>query len=56
MRPSPDCSLRGRRCILPGIVILTEVMDLFALESVEISEHDILQGAMLAAAEGGLGG
>jgi exopolyphosphatase / guanosine-5'-triphosphate,3'-diphosphate pyrophosphatase len=34
--------------ILPGIVILTEVMNLFGLDAVEASEHDILRGAALA--------
>jgi exopolyphosphatase / guanosine-5'-triphosphate,3'-diphosphate pyrophosphatase len=34
--------------ILPGIVILAEVMNLFNLDSVEASEHDILRGAALA--------
>jgi len=38
--------------IVPGIVILAEVMDLFDLSSIEISERDILQGALLAAADG----
>jgi exopolyphosphatase/guanosine-5'-triphosphate,3'-diphosphate pyrophosphatase len=33
--------------ILPGIVILGEVMALFRLEQVEVSEHDILRGAAL---------
>jgi exopolyphosphatase/guanosine-5'-triphosphate,3'-diphosphate pyrophosphatase len=33
--------------ILPGIVILTEIMNLFALDAVEVSEHDILRGAAL---------
>lgn len=33
--------------ILPGIVILTEIMSLFALETIEVSEHDILRGAAL---------
>jgi exopolyphosphatase/guanosine-5'-triphosphate,3'-diphosphate pyrophosphatase len=33
--------------ILPGIVILTEVMRLFELDQVEVSEHDILRGAAL---------
>jgi exopolyphosphatase / guanosine-5'-triphosphate,3'-diphosphate pyrophosphatase len=33
--------------ILPGIVILTEIMRLFALDQVEVSEHDILRGAAL---------
>ena len=34
--------------IVPGIVILTEVMRLFGLDAVEVSEHDILRGAALA--------
>jgi exopolyphosphatase/guanosine-5'-triphosphate,3'-diphosphate pyrophosphatase len=33
--------------ILPGIVILKEVMDLFNLDAIEVSEHDILRGAAL---------
>jgi exopolyphosphatase/guanosine-5'-triphosphate,3'-diphosphate pyrophosphatase len=33
--------------ILPGIVILGEVMALFGLREVEVSEHDILRGAAL---------
>ena len=33
--------------IVAGVVILTEVMGLFGLEEVEISEHDILRGAAL---------
>jgi exopolyphosphatase/guanosine-5'-triphosphate,3'-diphosphate pyrophosphatase len=33
--------------ILPGIVILTEIMNLFGLDAVEVSEHDILRGAAL---------
>ncbi|MDE3129565.1 MAG: Ppx/GppA family phosphatase [Acidobacteriota bacterium] len=37
--------------ILPGIVILTEIMDLFALDAIEVSEHDILRGAALHYAE-----
>jgi exopolyphosphatase/guanosine-5'-triphosphate,3'-diphosphate pyrophosphatase len=40
--------------ILPGIVILAELMKLFALQSVEVSEHDILHGAMLAVFDGQL--
>jgi exopolyphosphatase/guanosine-5'-triphosphate,3'-diphosphate pyrophosphatase len=39
----PDRAL----AILPGIVILTVVMELFGLDSVEVSEHDILRGAAL---------
>lgn len=34
--------------ILPGIVILTEVMDLFDVDRIEVSEHDILRGAAMA--------
>jgi exopolyphosphatase/guanosine-5'-triphosphate,3'-diphosphate pyrophosphatase len=33
--------------ILPGIVILTEIMTLFELDAIEVSEHDILRGAAL---------
>lgn len=33
--------------ILPGIVILTEIMSLFGLDAIEVSEHDILRGAAL---------
>jgi exopolyphosphatase / guanosine-5'-triphosphate,3'-diphosphate pyrophosphatase len=33
--------------IIPGAVILKEVMDLFELEAIEVSEHDILRGAAL---------
>jgi exopolyphosphatase/guanosine-5'-triphosphate,3'-diphosphate pyrophosphatase len=33
--------------IVAGVVILLEVLDLFALEEVEVSEHDILRGAAL---------
>jgi exopolyphosphatase/guanosine-5'-triphosphate,3'-diphosphate pyrophosphatase len=33
--------------IIPGVVILTEVMELFGLSEVEVSEHDILRGAAL---------
>ncbi len=34
--------------IIPGVVILAEVMRLFGLDEVEVSEHDILRGAALA--------
>jgi exopolyphosphatase/guanosine-5'-triphosphate,3'-diphosphate pyrophosphatase len=34
--------------VLPGIVILQAVMDLFGLDSITVSEHDILRGAALA--------
>jgi exopolyphosphatase/guanosine-5'-triphosphate,3'-diphosphate pyrophosphatase len=33
--------------ILPGIVILTEIMSLFELDAIEVSENDILRGAAL---------
>jgi len=33
--------------ILPGIVILKEIMGLFELDAIEVSEHDILRGAAL---------
>lgn len=39
--------------ILPGIVILTVVMELFGLDAVTVSEHDILRGAALAYARAG---
>jgi exopolyphosphatase/guanosine-5'-triphosphate,3'-diphosphate pyrophosphatase len=35
--------------LVAGVVILVEVMRAFGLESVEVSEHDILHGAALAA-------
>jgi exopolyphosphatase / guanosine-5'-triphosphate,3'-diphosphate pyrophosphatase len=34
--------------IVPGVLILGEVMRLFGLDRVEVSEHDILRGAALA--------
>jgi exopolyphosphatase/guanosine-5'-triphosphate,3'-diphosphate pyrophosphatase len=37
--------------IVAGVIILIEILELFALHEVEISEHDILRGAAL-----GLGG
>ncbi len=33
--------------IVAGVVIFLEVLDLFALEEIEVSEHDILRGAAL---------
>jgi exopolyphosphatase/guanosine-5'-triphosphate,3'-diphosphate pyrophosphatase len=33
--------------IVAGVIILLEVLELFELESVEVSEHDILRGAAL---------
>ncbi len=37
--------------ILPGIVILQQVMSLFGLDEIEVSEHDILRGAALTFAD-----
>ena len=37
--------------IVAGIVVLREVMHAYELETIEVSEHDILDGAALAAAE-----
>jgi len=34
--------------IVAGVIILTEVMTLFGLDQVEVSEHDILRGAVLS--------
>ena len=39
--------------ILPGIVILTVAMDLFGLDAITVSEHDILRGAALTYARSG---
>jgi exopolyphosphatase/guanosine-5'-triphosphate,3'-diphosphate pyrophosphatase len=36
------------QAILPGLIILRTVMDLFGLDAVEASEHDILRGAAIA--------
>jgi exopolyphosphatase/guanosine-5'-triphosphate,3'-diphosphate pyrophosphatase len=36
--------------IVAGVIILAEMMRAFGLESIEVSEHDILWGAALAAA------
>ena len=37
--------------IVAGVVILVEAMRAFGLERITVSEHDILYGAALAAAE-----
>ncbi len=37
--------------IVAGIVVLREVMQAYDLETIEVSEHDILDGAALAASE-----
>jgi exopolyphosphatase/guanosine-5'-triphosphate,3'-diphosphate pyrophosphatase len=36
--------------IVAGVIILLEVMELFGLEEIEVSEHDILRGAALGLA------
>jgi exopolyphosphatase/guanosine-5'-triphosphate,3'-diphosphate pyrophosphatase len=41
--------------IVAGVAILVEAMRLFGLEQIEVSETDILDGAALAVASGGLG-
>jgi exopolyphosphatase/guanosine-5'-triphosphate,3'-diphosphate pyrophosphatase len=38
--------------IIPGIVILKVVMDLFGLSEIEVSEHDILRGSAIHYASG----
>ena len=37
--------------IVAGVLILREILERYGLEAIEASEHDILQGAALAAAE-----
>jgi exopolyphosphatase / guanosine-5'-triphosphate,3'-diphosphate pyrophosphatase len=37
--------------IVAGVIILTEVLELFGLDEVEVSEHDILRGAALGLVE-----
>jgi exopolyphosphatase / guanosine-5'-triphosphate,3'-diphosphate pyrophosphatase len=39
--------------IVAGVIILREGLDAFGLDAVEVSEHDILRGAALRAAEAG---
>ncbi len=39
--------------IVAGVVILVEAMRAFGLERITVSEHDILYGAAIAAAERG---
>ena len=36
--------------IVAGVVILLETLELFGLDEVEVSEHDILRGAALGLA------
>jgi exopolyphosphatase/guanosine-5'-triphosphate,3'-diphosphate pyrophosphatase len=37
--------------IVAGVVVLREVMNAYQLDEIEVSEHDVLHGAALAAAE-----
>ena len=37
--------------IVAGALILTETLDYLGLDAIEVSEHDILDGAAFAAAE-----
>jgi len=37
--------------IVAGAVILREVLDVYGLDAIEVSGHDLLDGAALAAAE-----
>jgi exopolyphosphatase / guanosine-5'-triphosphate,3'-diphosphate pyrophosphatase len=46
------CEIRGldparAPTIVAGVIIMTEVMGLFGLDEIEVSEHDILRGAAL---------
>jgi exopolyphosphatase / guanosine-5'-triphosphate,3'-diphosphate pyrophosphatase len=46
------CEIRGMDparapTIVAGVIIMTEVMGLFGVEEIEVSEHDILRGAAL---------
>jgi exopolyphosphatase / guanosine-5'-triphosphate,3'-diphosphate pyrophosphatase len=46
-RQTPGLDPARAPTIVAGTVILTEVMDLFGLAEIEVSEHDILRGAAL---------
>jgi exopolyphosphatase / guanosine-5'-triphosphate,3'-diphosphate pyrophosphatase len=50
-RDVPALEPERARVIVAGAVILTEILDAFRLDAVDASEHDILDGAALAAAE-----
>jgi exopolyphosphatase/guanosine-5'-triphosphate,3'-diphosphate pyrophosphatase len=49
-RTTPGLDPARAPTIVAGVVILTEVMNLFGLDEVEVSEHDILRGAALGLA------
>lgn len=46
-RKTPGLDPDRAPTIVAGVIILREVMELFGLRSIEISEHDILRGAAL---------
>ncbi|HTO25821.1 MAG TPA: hypothetical protein VMJ49_07950 [Gaiellaceae bacterium] len=50
-REVPSLEPERAPVIVAGAVILTEILDVFGLDAVDASEHDILDGAALAAAE-----
>ena len=58
VRPAPELTLEQRRevpglhpdrapTIVAGVLIFEEILRIFGLQRVEISEHDILRGAAL---------
>ncbi len=49
-RETPGLDPARAPTIVAGVVILVEVLGLFGLQAVEVSEHDILRGAALALA------
>jgi exopolyphosphatase/guanosine-5'-triphosphate,3'-diphosphate pyrophosphatase len=56
MTTAERLALRGlepgrAQVIVAGVLILREILERYGLAAVEVSEHDILQGAALAAAE-----
>ena len=50
-REVPSLEPERAPVIVAGAVILTEILDAFGLDAIDASEHDILDGAALAAAE-----
>jgi exopolyphosphatase/guanosine-5'-triphosphate,3'-diphosphate pyrophosphatase len=50
-REAPALDPERAPVIVAGAVILTETLDFFGLDAIEVSEHDILDGIALAAAE-----
>jgi exopolyphosphatase/guanosine-5'-triphosphate,3'-diphosphate pyrophosphatase len=47
-RATPGLQPDRAPTIVAGVIILREVMELFGLSAIEVSEHDILRGAALA--------